>query len=91
VSWTTRGRREFPPIYLELLQSDETGDWAIRVLRATSGGVWEGVAMIPRAMTDEAFIRFSILHVEHDVVDLLREWADDGVVDQYQQIMALES
>lgn len=85
-----RGEVEIPPNLCELLENSETHQLAIHVLRATPQGAWEAWCVFPDTMHNEAFIRFSMLQTEKDVEGLIREWAPEGVIDQFQMLMALE-
>jgi hypothetical protein len=90
MTFTKVAQKEIPPILCELVKNATTNELAIHILRATEVGMWEGWAIFPDTMGDEAYIRFSMLHTETDVEGVIRDWAEDGVIDQYQAIMAME-
>lgn len=87
---TVQDRKEFPPTLCELVVGDAPGQIAIHVLRATAAGVWEAWVPFPDTMTDEAYIRWSMLRGETDVERLLVEWGAEGVGDAYQALMSAD-
>lgn len=67
----------------------EDGRWRIDVARPVNGEEWRGSAWFPEGMYEEARRRLEELETDTDVEDLLREWADEQVRDDFEQVVAI--